>query len=192
MRKLSQTEQGNLIALLSKALSDEWKAAFQYQIHASRLRGLSRDPIAEHLSEHGEDEVGHAEKLTLHFYSHGLPVDVSVPEIASGSDTVEMINQDLEDEVSAIALYTQIVELCENVPELKDTQMLIESILTDEVEHADDDASFIRSKISEKEGNFGGAERVAVASTLIKAADVVDVLGLEEFADRYTKYAAEI
>jgi len=192
MKKLSQIEQNDLVNLLSQALSDEWKAHLQYVIHASRMRGLAKDPIAEHLDEHAEDEKGHAERLTRHFYSHGLPIDVNIEEFNPGNEIVEMINLDLEAEVQAIDLYTKIVSLCEDVPELTDTRTLIEDILVDEVDHQDDNASFIKAQIDEREDNFDSIERVAVASTLIKAADVVDVLGLDEFANKYTQMATEI
>jgi bacterioferritin len=133
MKKMSQTEQNDLITLLSKALSDEWKAHLQYVIHASRMRGLAKDSIAEHLDEHADDEKNHAERLTKHFYSHGLPIDINIENFNPGNDIIEMINMDLEDEVKAIDLYTQIVRLCEDIPELTDTRMLIEDILVDEL-----------------------------------------------------------
>lgn len=192
MKKLSQVEQENIVGLLMEALSDEWKAMLQYQIHASRMRGLHGGGIAEHLEEHAEDERAHAERLTKHFYSHDLPIEINIPQFNPGNDTIEMIQLDLEGEIEAIDRYTKIAELCEDIPELTDTRILIEDILIDEVEHQDENASFIKAKIEEKTDNFSGTERVSLASSLIKAADVVDVLGLEEFADRYTKIAAEI
>ena len=156
------------------------------------MRGLHGGGIAEHLEEHAEDEQEHAERLTKHFYSHGLPIDINIPEFNPGNDTIEMIQLDLEGEIEAIDRYTRIAEMCADVPELTDTKMLIEDILVDEVEHQDDNASFIKAKIDEKENNFSGPERVSIASTFIKAADVADALGLDEFADAYTKFASEI
>jgi len=192
MRKLSQVEQNDLVSLLIEALNDEWVAFLRYQIHASRLRGLFKDPISEHLESHADDEKDHASRLTLHFYSHGLPVDLDIPGFKPGNEVVEMINLDLEGEVAAIDRYTKIIELCEDIPELTDTRMLIEDVLVDEVSHQDENAAFIKAKIEERAQSMSGAERVAVASTLIKAADAVDALGLEEFADKYTKYASEV
>jgi len=190
MKKLSQADE--LISLLSKALSDEWKAMLQYKIHASRMRGLYRDSIAEHLEEHANDEQSHADRLTIHFYSQGIPIDVNIPEFNPGNETIEMINMDLEDEIGAINLYTQIISLCEGVEELTDTRMLIEDILVDEVEHQDDNAAFIRAKVSEREAQLNINQRIVVASNLIKAADNADALGLEEIANKYTKFASEI
>jgi len=192
MRKLSQVEQNNLVSLLIDALNDEWVAFLRYQIHASRIRGLYKDPISEHLESHADDEKDHARRLTLHFYSHGLPVDLDIPGFKPGNEVVEMIQLDLEGEVAAIDRYTKIIELCENVTELKDTQMLIEDLIVSEIEHQDENASFIKAKISERENAMSGVERVSIASTLLRAADAADDIGLSEFANKYTKFASEI
>ena len=43
-----------LVRLLIEAPNEEWKAALQYQIHASQLRGIFRDPIADHMKDHAD------------------------------------------------------------------------------------------------------------------------------------------
>jgi bacterioferritin len=191
MKKLSQVEAENLIVLLMKALSDEWNANLQYKIHASRMRGLFADPIAEHLDAHANDEQDHAERLTKHFYSHGLPIDVTV-EVHPGNEALEMIKLDMDDEVAAIDLYTKIIGLCEGIPELTDTRMLIEDILVDEVGHQDEDAAFIKAKIESREQGLIGAEKVAVASTFLMASEVVDNLGLGPLSEKYMKFASTL
>lgn len=174
-----------LIRLLSEALSDEWKAALQYKIHASRMRGLYSGGIAEHLDEHANDEIEHAERLTKHFYARGIPIDINIPKFNPGNEPLEMIRLDLQGELDAIERYRKIVELCDGKPKYIDTQMLIEDILVDEVEHQDDDASFIKKTI-DKSDPLSPKVKLAISSTLVKVANVADDLGLEELADRYT------
>lgn len=191
MEKLTQTEREHLVFLLMEALSDEWKASLQYQIHASRMRGLYSEGIANHLDEHAEDEKVHAERLTKHFYARGFPIDVNIPQFNPGNEPLEMLHLDLQGELDAIERYRKISELCDGKPEFIDTQMLIEDILVDEVEHQDDDASFMKKKI-DKTDELSPQAKVKIISTFIKMADVSDDLDLEELADRYTEMAKDI
>lgn len=189
MNKKSQTElipvDNELVNLLRKALEDEWKSAFQYEIHASRFRGLYN--VSEHMEEHAEDEREHADRLTMHFYSHGIPIDITIPEINPGKETIEMITKDLEEEVKTIDQYTKIAKLCEDRPELTDTRMLIEDILVDEVEHQDDNAAFIRAIVEKREEALKYTEKVALANAFVKTAEVMDDLGLDKYANKYTE-----
>lgn len=192
MKKLSQIETNDLIELLMEALSDEWLSMLRYQIHASRMRGIYGETISEHLQEHADDEKDHADRLTRHFYAHDIPIDINIPAFNPGNEPVEMIQLDLEGEIQAINRYTKIAELCEDIPELTDTRMLIEDLLVEEVDHQDDDASFIKAKINSRETPMSVESKISIASTFIKAADLSDDLGLEEFANRYTQFAKEI
>lgn len=178
-----------LISLLLRALSDEWQAALQYQIHASQLRGLYRDPIADHLKEHADDEIGHAERLTIHLYSRGVDPIVQMPQVDLSTDVVEMLSADLQDEVDAIDLYTQIVAMCEGDEGLTDTRMLIEDILVDEVEHQDDAAALLRGKVGSREEAIGAGARMAAAEALIRTAEVYDDRDMVEEADDATRVA---
>lgn len=191
MKKLSQSEAESLLVLLMKSLSDEFHAMLQYKTHAARMRGLAWEDISDHLSAHGDDEFEHAKRLTQHFYTHGIPVDVD-PEVHSGTETLEMIKLDLDDETAAIDLYTKIIQLCEDVPELTDTKMLIEDILVDEIGHEAENAAFLKAQIPEREQALLGAEKVAIASSFLMASEVVDNLGLEQLSEKYIKYAAEL
>lgn len=186
-----EANDADLINLLSEALSDEWKAALQYQIHASRMRGLYSGGIAEHLDEHAADEIEHAGRLTKHFYSHDFPIDIGIPKFNPGNEPLEMIHLDLQGELDAIERYRKIVELCDGKPEYIDTQMLIEDILVDEVEHQDDDASFIKKTI-DKSDYLSPQAKVSITATLVKVANISDDLGLEDLADRYTDIAKMI
>ena len=179
-----------LIQLLIKALSDEYQAALQYIVHANQLRGLYRDPIADHLKEHADDEIAHADRLTIHLYSHGVDVTVEMPQFSIPSDTVGMLSQDLQDEGEAIDIYSQIVALCEDNEALMDTKMLIEDILVDEVEHQDEVAALLRAKASG--GGLTGGQRQAAASALLRTAEVLDDREMVDEADKAVRLAGEL
>jgi bacterioferritin len=190
-----------LISLLMEALNEEWKAALQYQVHASQLRGIFRDPIGDQMKEHADDECGHAEQLTVHLFGKGLPIEISVPQVDVSSNPIEMISQDLESEVAAIDRYARILDIVGDAPEFTDTRVLIEAITTDEVSHQDEFAALLRAKVgprAEAIGGPGGPVTAAIAGQFLRIADQSDRLS-ERFgtggvvmlkrADSYTKAA---
>jgi bacterioferritin len=185
-----------LIALLIEALNDEWHAALQYMIQSSMVRGLLRDPIADHLKEHGDDEVGHAEKLAIHLYSRGIPVNIEVPPVSVPEKIPEMIQQDLNDEVKAIDRYACIIEMVEGNPQLADTRILIEDLLLDEIGHQDEAAAYLRAKIASREEAVGAAGAdLAIADQSDRLASIVWGGNPEAFvrrADFYTEEARRL
>ena len=172
-----------LVALLMESLNEEWKAALQYLIHASQLRGIFRDPIGDHMKDHAEDEMSHAEQLTVHLFGKGLTIAIQVPQVDISSNPIEMIQQDLEGEVAAIDRYSKILGIIGDAIEFTDTRVLIESITTDEVSHQDEFAALLRAKIgprAEAIGGAGGPVTAAIANTFLRIADQSDRL-----ADRF-------
>ena len=115
-----------------------------------------------------------------------------MPNFTTPTDVVAMLSADLQDEVNAIDLYTQIVSMCEGNEALMDTKMLIEDILVDEVEHQDDDASFLRAKVSSREEALNGEQRMAAAAALIRTAEVFDDRDMIEEADDATRVARQL
>jgi len=166
-----------LIELLISSVNDEWLSSLAYEVQASMLRGLWRDPIAEHLTEHAEEEEGHAEKITLHLAARGVDFEVQLPPLKIGKTIEEMLKIDIQLEIQAIDKYTRIIQLCEQSPELKDTQMMIETILADEVGHCDDHAAFLQTKIKSKEIDLKSASWLPM---LQKVANKLDEVGRSE------------
>lgn len=195
-----------LVAMLNDALSDEWHAVLQYNIHASQLRGIFRDPVAEHMKEHADDEVGHADKLSVHLFGKGAEIQIVVPEPKLPLDPVEMIAADLEDEIQAIDKYTAILEYIGDEPMFTDTRVLIEAITTDEVSHQDENAALLRAKIgSRQEAVSQGAPEAEIPddvmaralNAFVKLADQSDrlavITGSRAFAkraDTFSNWAA--
>jgi bacterioferritin len=173
----------DLITLIQSAINDEWKSATIYEIQKTMIKGLLRDPIGEHFEEHAEEEERHAEKLTLHLFSRGVDVNVVIPEFNVGSTVEEMLRIDLQLEIDAIDKYSKILSQCENIPEIKDTKMLIEDILLDEVAHQDEFAAMLRTKIQSKEKAIKSASTMQLLS---KAAYQMDKINRPDIADKFT------
>jgi rubrerythrin len=112
-----------------------------------------------------------------------------------------MIAQDLDLEVQAIDLYSQILDVIGESRDLADTKVLIESILTDEVSHQDELAALLRTKVgsrAEAIGGPGGPVTAAIAGQFLKIADQSDQLSdkfgtggvaMLKRADSYTQAA---
>ena len=181
-----------LIALLIEALNDEWKANFQYEIHASQIKGLHRDGKAEFLKEHADDERDHAERLTIHFFSRGIPVNLSIPPIEVAPDLIKMLQQDLDGEVEAIDRYARIVEMLGDDPALADTRTLIEDIMLDEVEHQDETAVLLKATISSRQEAIGMADsNLAIADQSDRLASIIRVNDPSVFIRRANAYTEE-
>jgi len=173
-----------LNAMLIDALNDEWKAAFQYYIHASQFRVLHNDPISEHMKDHADDEVGHAERLSIHLLGKGVDFQVVIPEVSSSLDTVEMIAQDLQDEVTTIDKYSAILDAIGDDPKLTDTRVLIEDITTDEVEHQDENAALLKTKIDARKQAMAGGDQGAVIPDEVMAKAMNAFVRLADQSDR--------
>lgn len=171
-----------LLELILSSINDEWLATFSYEVHKSLLRGLHRNGLGDVFEEHAEEEEEHAERLTQHLHARGVDVKVKIPQFEMGSTTEEMLKVDLTLEIAAIDKYNKIIQLCENNPELKDTQILIEDILNDEIHHADELAALLRTQIKEKEINVKSASMII---TMKKIANQMDELGQIHIADKY-------
>ncbi len=94
-----------------------------------------------------DDEMGHAESLTVHLFGKGLDLAISVPQVDVSSNPIEMIQQDLEGEVVAIDRYARILDIIGDDTQFTDTRVLIEAITTDEVSHQDEFAALLRAKV---------------------------------------------
>jgi len=130
-------ELGTLIELLNKDLSLEYTAIVQYAQHSGVLTGAEYGDITKEIKIHATEELQHAITLAEQIdYLGGFPI-VEVPPAKTSRDNQEMLEQDLEGELDAIARYKQRVIQSEELQELALAQKLRE-ILAVEQEHAMD------------------------------------------------------
>ncbi len=131
------TERQELIDELNKDLELEYAAAVQYVQHASVITGAQYEPIATELVVHSQEEMQHAVAIAEQIdFLGGVPtVEVEKREIA---DTVlEMLQQDLRGEETAISRYKERIALAEKLREYG-LRRIIEEILIQEEEHKRD------------------------------------------------------
>ncbi|MET1115690.1 MAG: ferritin-like domain-containing protein [Comamonas sp.] len=133
-----------IIKLLNDSLATELVCVLRYKRHHFTASGLESLAIAEEFLVHANEEQGHADKIAKRIVQLGGTPDFNPDTLTSRShasynddeDLQAMIRSNLIAERVAIEAYTQIIALIGD----KDptTRRLMEQILEDEQEHADE------------------------------------------------------
>ena len=134
----------DIVNLLNDALATELVCVLRYRRHHFTAEGLDSPKIAEEFMVHANEELGHADRLAERivqlggkpdFNPKGL-LDRSHTDYNDASDLNAMIRSNLVSERVAVESYRQMIELIG----AKDstTRRLLEDILADEEEHADE------------------------------------------------------
>jgi bacterioferritin len=146
-------DREQVIDLLNHALATELVCNLRYRRHyfmASATGGIPGFAIADEFLEHANQEQEHADKIAERIVQLGGEPDFnprglnerSHAEYVAGTDIKSMMHEDLIAERIAIQTYSEIIRyLGDSDPT---TRRLMESILEQEEEHADDLADFLR------------------------------------------------
>jgi len=144
-----KADNQQIIALLNRALASEWTSFLQYWHHYFMASDIHSAEVKDVFKEHAEDEYGHARRFSERVQQLG-GVPVNKPEdiarltpspVEYGHDLRSMMEEDLVGERQAIDFYSEIIRTCgfdDNV-----SRTLVEDILGDEAEHADDFATLL-------------------------------------------------
>jgi len=134
----------DIIALLNDSLATEWVCVLRYRRHHFTAAGLASPKIAEEFLVHANEELGHADRLARRIVQLGGTPDLSPATLLARSHAAydeslslkDMIRANLIAERVAIETYSQLVALIGD----KDisTRRLLEDILADEQQHADE------------------------------------------------------
>jgi bacterioferritin len=144
---VTQSYQGDVqtsIRLLNEALATEIVCVLRYKRHHYMANGIHAQAVAAEFLEHSKEEQGHADRLAEriiqlngepNFSPEGLLMR-SHSEYVEGHTLVEMIREDLVAERIAIESYSEMIRYFgEKDPT---TRRLMEDILSNEEEHAED------------------------------------------------------
>ncbi len=134
----------DIIRLLNDSLATELVCNLRYKRHYFTAAGLSSPKIADEFLVHANEETGHADRIAQRIVQLGGEPDFSPDSLSKRShadyndalDLKTMIKTNLIAERVAIEAYTQMLALIAD----KDptTKRLIEDILSNEQEHADE------------------------------------------------------
>ena len=134
----------DICALLNASLATEWVCVLRYRRHACTAKGLASPKIAEEFLVHANEEQAHADKICQRIVQLGGEPDLSPDTLTQRShaayndslDLRAMIRSNLVAERVAIEAYTQMIDLIGDKDHT--TRRLIEQILEQEQEHADE------------------------------------------------------
>ena len=134
----------DIIALLNDALATEIVCTLRYKRHYYTAKGLASPAIAEEFLVHAQEETAHSEQIAERIVQLGGEPDFSPATLLERShadydeskDLQAMIRANLVAERVAIEAYSQMIHLIGDKDST--TRRILESILSQEQEHADE------------------------------------------------------
>jgi bacterioferritin len=137
-------DRDTVLKLLNEALATELVCVLRYRRHHFMAKGIHAEPIAAEFKVHADEEQAHADQIAArivqlggepNFSPDGLAAR-SHSEYVAGTTLEDMIKEDLVAERIAIDSYLEMIRyLGDKDPT---TRRMLEEILTDEEEHADE------------------------------------------------------
>ncbi|KNZ30802.1 MAG: bacterioferritin [Methylibium sp. NZG] len=134
----------DVIKLLNDSLATELVCVLRYKRHHFTAQGLASPKIAEEFLVHATEEAAHADRIAQRIVQLGGEPDFSPDSLTKRShaayddsaDLKAMIKSNLVAERVAIESYSQLIEMIGDKDST--TRRLLEDILADEQEHADE------------------------------------------------------
>ena len=133
-----------VVAVLNETLATEIVCVLRYKRHYFMAQGIHAQAVAQEFLEHANEEQGHADRIAERITQLGGAPDFnpeglatrSHSEYVEGNSLIDMIREDLVAERVAIESYGEIVRFLGD----RDitTRRLMEEILENEEQHADD------------------------------------------------------
>ena len=130
--------------LLNAALATEIMCVMRYRHHQIIADGIDRPQVAAEFNEHAEDEQRHMMMIAQRIhqlggnpdFNPGTVLQRSATEYGEGKELLKLVKEDLIAERIAIMVYRELIEWFGS----KDptTRRMLEEILQDEEDHADD------------------------------------------------------
>jgi bacterioferritin len=138
--------------LLNAALATEIMCVMRYRHHQIIAKGIDRPQVAAEFKEHGDDEQRHMMMIAERInqlggnpdFNPGTVPQRTATEYGTGKDLLKLIEEDLIAERIAIMVYRELIEWFG--PKDPTTRRMLERILKDEEDHADDLADLMKSK----------------------------------------------
>jgi bacterioferritin len=126
-----------VIEYLNKALRHELTAVNQYWLHYRLLDNWGYKALAKKWRKESIEEMEHADKLTVRIiFLEGFPNMQVLDPLHIGQGVKEVLDCDLQAEMSARALYEEAATYCHSVKDYV-TRDLFEALMHDEEEHID-------------------------------------------------------
>ena len=139
-----KADRETVVRILNEALATEIVCVLRYKRHYFMATGIHAQAVAQEFLEHANDEQGHADRIAGRITQIGGAPNFNPEGLASrshaqyveGETLVEMIREDLIAERIAIESYGEIIRYLGDGDVT--SRRLMEEILANEEEHADD------------------------------------------------------
>lgn len=162
---------GRTIEILNQALATEIVCVLRYMHHYFMATGVHARSVADEFKEHADAEREHADMLAERIQQLGGKPDFnprnllerSVTQYIEGETLAQMIEEDLIAERIVIEVYQEMVRHFGNNDPT--TRVIIEQLLKDEEEHADDLADLlyiVNPETGRTEGADPGADPLRI------------------------------
>ncbi|MGN6511953.1 MAG: ferritin-like domain-containing protein [Lysobacteraceae bacterium] len=144
-----------VLELLNQALATEWVCALRYYRHYHTASGMLADAVKPEFLEHAQQELEHAQRIAERIVQLGGEPDLNPDTLAArshaeyheGKDLREMVKEDLVAERIAIDSYREMINFVGDRDTT--TKRILEDILAQEEEHADEFADLLNGWIGE-------------------------------------------
>jgi bacterioferritin len=154
-------DRETVIRVLNDALATEIVCVLRYKRHYFMAQGIHATAVAQEFLEHATEEQGHADRIAERITQIGGEPDFSPEGLATrshseyveGDTLIDMIREDLVAERIAIESYGEIVRYLGD----RDitSRRMMEEILANEEEHADDLQNLLVTLDPTKPGESG-------------------------------------
>jgi bacterioferritin len=151
-----RADRGTVIKILNEALATEIVCILRYKRHYFMANGIHAQAVAQEFLEHAGEEQGHADRIAEritqldgepNFSPDGLSTR-SHSEYVEGHSLLDMIREDLVAERVAIESYGEMIRYVGD--DDPTTRRMLEDILANEEQHAEDLKTMIETLTSEE------------------------------------------
>jgi len=144
-------DRQKVLQLLNEALATELVCVLRYRRHYETAQGINADTVAAEFLEHANQEQEHADKLARRIgqlqgepdYNPDTLSKRSHTQYIECTDLMQMIKENLIAERIAIETYGEMIRYIGDADPT--TRRLLEVILEQEEEHADDLSKFLQN-----------------------------------------------
>jgi len=144
-----KADKEKVISVLNEVLATETVCVLRYKNHYFMAKGIHASAVEAEFLEHAAEEQAHADMVAKRITELGGKADLnpatlvqrSHAQYGEGNTLEAMIREDLVAERIAVQTYAEIIRWLGN--DDPTTRRMIESILAQEEEHADDMAKLL-------------------------------------------------
>src|SRR5512140_43410 len=144
-----KADRENVIRLLNIALATEIVCVLRYKRHYFMATGIYAQPVADEFLQHATEEQAHADQLSVRIRQLGGAPNLNPDGLLSRSHTqyvegenlTDMVRENLIAERIAIESYSEMIRYVGS--DDATTRRVLEVILAQEEEHADDMADLL-------------------------------------------------